>query len=110
VSDFGISFVLVGAAALVLSHLDRTDNRVRLAVFAVATVLTWRYLVWRFVATLPPLAPTVDSLYPWLFATLELISTIGATIGFVTFSRTLDRRREATEYREWLEQQPRLPR
>jgi cellulose synthase (UDP-forming) len=110
VNALALSFVLVGAAALVLPYLDRTDNRARAAVFAVATLFTWRYVAWRFTATLPPLAPIAASLYPWLFFVLELISAIGATIGFVTFSRTLDRRDEATEYRNWLERLPILPR
>jgi cellulose synthase (UDP-forming) len=110
VSDLGLSFVIIGAAALVLPYLDRRDSHARTIVFGLVTLLSWRYVAWRFSATLPPLAPTIDSLYPWWFAIFEAVATAGATISYLTFSRTLDRRSEATQYRAWLDRLPRLPR
>jgi cellulose synthase (UDP-forming) len=110
VGDLGLTLVIIGAAALVLPHLDRRDNRARAAVFGICTLMTWRYIAWRFAATVPPLALTLDSLYPWTFLVVEALAAAGATIGFVTFSRTLDRSEEATLYRDWLERLPRRPR
>ena len=43
-SDFGLTFLLVGAAALVLPFLDPRDSRARLVLFGVCIVLTWRYV------------------------------------------------------------------
>jgi len=110
VSDLSLTLIIIGAATLVLPFCDRRDNRVRSVLFAVGTLLTFRYIVWRFAETLPPFELSLESLYPWTFAVFEAIAAMGATIGFVTFSRTLDRKAEATRYREWLDRLPCVPR
>src|SRR5947209_12944433 len=110
VSDFALSFLLIGAAALVLPFLDPRDSRARLVLFGVCIVLTWRYVAWRFVATIPPLAPRMDSLYPWAFAIVEAAAAIGSTLAYITLGRTLDRAPEATANRAWLAGLMRLPR
>jgi len=53
ISDFGLTFVLIGAATLLLPHLDPRDNRARMALFGVCILLVWRYVGWRFSATIP---------------------------------------------------------
>ena len=98
-SDFGLTFILVGAAALFLPHLDPHDNRARMTLFEISVLLTWRYIGWRFSATIPPLAANLESLYAWLFAVVEAVAAIGSTVAFITLGRTLDRSREATEMR-----------
>jgi cellulose synthase (UDP-forming) len=110
VSDFGLTFVLIGAAALFLPYLAPQDSRARMAVFGICIVLTWRYVAWRFAATIPPLALRLDSLYPWSFAIVEAAAALGSTFSFVTLARTVDRNREATSHRRWLEHLPSLPR
>ena len=109
-SDFGLTFLLVGAAALVLPFLDPRDSRARLVLFGVCIVLTWRYVAWRFAATIPPLALHLDSLYPWMFAIVEAAAAIGSTLAYIMLGRTLDRGPEATGNRAWLAGQVRLPR
>ena len=109
-SDFGLTFLLVGAAALVLPFLDPRDSRARLVLFGVCIVLTWRYVAWRFAATIPPLALHLDSLYPWMFAIVEAAAAIGSTLAYIMLGRTLDRGPEATANRAWLAGQVRLPR
>src|SRR5260370_14145868 len=101
-TDFGLTFVLVGAAALVVPYLDPRDSRARLALFGICVVLTWRYVAWRFAATIPPLAPHLDSLYPWAFAVVETAAAIGSTLAYITLARTLDRGPEATVNRAFL--------
>src|SRR5215468_3425544 len=58
ISDFGLTFVLIGAATLLLPHLDRRDNRARMALFGICILLVWRYVAWRFSVSIPPLAPS----------------------------------------------------
>jgi cellulose synthase (UDP-forming) len=110
VSGLGLTFVIIGAAALFLPYLDPQDNRARMGVLGICILLTWRYIAWRFTATIPPLAPRLDSLYPWAFAIVEAAAAIGSTISFATLGRTLDRSREATSNLPWLNGLPRLPR
>jgi cellulose synthase (UDP-forming) len=109
-SDLGLSVILIAAAGLLLPQLDSSNNRARFLIFGLCIFLSWRYLAWRFAVTIPPLAPTLDSLYSWTFAVLETVMTIGATISLLTLSRTMDRRGEATRYRAWLDGLPHPPR
>src|SRR5207302_2734664 len=101
--DFALTLLVIGAALLVLPHLDPNDNRARCGLFAICIALTWRYVAWRFAATLPPLAWRADSLYAWAFATHEAVANLGWTIGFIILSRIRDRRRETTAHRDWLD-------
>jgi cellulose synthase (UDP-forming) len=109
-SDFGLTFVLIGAATLLLPYLDRGDNRARMALFGVCILLVWRYVAWRFSATIPPLALSLESLYAWMFALVEAAAAVGSTVAYITMGRTLDRGREATETRAWLAGLERAPR
>jgi len=70
-----------------------------MTLFGISVLLTWRYIGWRFSATIPPLAANLESLYAWLFAVVEAVAAIGSTVAFITLGRTLDRSREATEMR-----------
>lgn len=108
--NLSLTFLIFGAALLTLPHLDRNDDRVRLGLFGVCILLTWRYVGWRFTATLPPLALRLDSLYPWLFATVEALANLGWTIGFLTLSRTRDRKDEVASLRDWLNGPGGMPR
>jgi cellulose synthase (UDP-forming) len=62
--NLALTLVVIGAAILVLPHLDPKDGRARFGLFAVCIVLTWRYVGWRFAVTLPPLALRVDRPLP----------------------------------------------
>src|SRR2546428_11818702 len=108
--SLALSFLVVGSAMLALPFLDPKDDRARIALFGICIVLTWRYVGWRFAETLPPLAPSIDSLYAWAFSIIEGLACVGWTFGFVNLSRTKNRSREATEARAWLERLPSPPR
>ena len=110
ISDLGLTFVLIGAATLLLPHLDSRDNRARMTLFGISIVLAWRYIAWRFSATIPPLVLTAESLYAWMFALVEAAAAFGSTIAYLTLARTLDRGRVATEARAWLQGPERAPR
>lgn len=102
ISDFGLIFVLIGVATLLLPHLDPRDNRARVVLFGISIVLMWRYIAWRFSATIPALELNFESIYAWMFALVEAVAAVGSTIAHITLGRTLDRRSEATEWRRWL--------
>jgi cellulose synthase (UDP-forming) len=107
---FGLTFALAGAAIIALPYLDPKDNRVRTALFAICTVLTWRYVAWRFADTLPPFELRLDSLYAWGFSLVEALACLGWTLGFLNLSRTKERSGEATEQRAWLDRLEQPPR
>ncbi len=100
--SLGLAFLVVGGGIITLPFLDPKDERTRTALFAICIVLIWRYVLWRFAATLPAFALRFDSLYAWGFSSVEALACLGWTIGFVHLSRTRDRSREATEHRVWL--------
>ena len=105
-----LTLAIVGSAMLALPFLDPKDERARIALFAVCIVLTWRYVMWRFADTLPPVALSAESLYAWAFAVIEASACLGWTFGFVNLSRTKSRSGEASEHRSWLTTPPRVPR
>ena len=105
-----LTFVLLGAAILFLPYLDAKNNGIRIALFGICVALTWRYIGWRFAATLPPLGLRPESLYAWMFATVEAFAALGCTLNFITLSRVSDRGAEATNNRRWLDALPRPPR
>src|SRR6267378_3835273 len=107
--SLALSFLIVGGAIVALPFLDPKDDRARIALFGICIALTWRYLVWRFADTLPPLALSADSLYAWAFSIIEGLACVGWTFGFVNLSRTKSRSREATEQRAWLTALPSAP-
>src|SRR5260370_32006868 len=106
----GLSLAVLGAAMLALPFLDPQDERARVGLFGICILLTWRYLWWRFAATLPPFALHFDSLYAWGFTLAELVANLGWILGFITLSRVRDRGREAIANRVWLARLPRPPR
>src|SRR5258707_4496292 len=108
--SFGFTFLVVGAAIILLPFLDPKDNLARTALCAICIVLIWRYVVWRFVDTLPPFELRFGSLYAWGFSIVEALACLGWTSGFVNLSRIKSRSGEATEQRAWLTAQPRMPR
>ena len=46
--------LVAGVALVALPWLRPNDERARAAVVAVVVVLMWRYMVWRWLSTLPP--------------------------------------------------------
>jgi cellulose synthase (UDP-forming) len=109
-TSLSLTLVVIGGGVIALPFLDPKDERARIALFAICIVLIWRYVLWRFADTLPPLAWQFDSLYAWGFSIIEALACVGWTSGFVTLCRRNDRSREASEHRARLEGLPRAPR
>lgn len=96
-SDFLLpSLILAAVLMMWLPLLPRERNWARRLVLGGAAVLVARYMYWRTVATLPALELSVQSLWPWVFYTLETASLAGMLIGSFIQTRTLSRSAEAT--------------
>ena len=108
--SLSLAFIVLGGGVIALPFLNPKDERARIALFGISIVLIWRYVFWRFLETLPPLALQFDSLYAWSFSMVEALACLGWTLGFLTLCRTKDRSGEAREHRAWLTALPRLPR
>ena len=109
-SPFGLTLALCGCALIGLPFLDPKDNRARTALFAICIILTWRYILWRFTDTLPPVSLRFESLYAWGFSLTEALACLGWTFGFINLSRTKSRSDVATRQRSWLLASKHLPR
>ena len=94
--DFALSLALLGAGLAVVPLLDPKDGRARAVLFGICTVLTWRYIFWRFGETLPPLALRFDSVYAWGFSLVEALCNVSWTLGFVNLSRRRAKRASGT--------------
>ena len=70
----GILFI--GAAWLLLPWLHPEDGRARAAMVAVMIALMWRYMLWRWFATLPSVGLTFDFAVGVVFVELAVISWI----------------------------------
>jgi cellulose synthase/poly-beta-1,6-N-acetylglucosamine synthase-like glycosyltransferase len=95
-------FLVIGVALVVLPWLKPSDERVRAAVVAVVVVLMWRYMCWRWLATLPPFGLTLECVIGCLFAIVETMAMLGTTIGLIGLTRLSDRTPEVERNLGWL--------
>lgn len=102
-------FLILGASWIVLPWLRAEDERARAAMVAVMLVLMWRYMIWRWIATLPPLDISVDFVVGLVFVIIETLVVIGSTIGLIFLIRLSDRRADADRNQAWLMGQEKLP-
>ncbi|WGR94614.1 glycosyltransferase [Bradyrhizobium sp. ISRA443] len=103
--DFGSlapTLVTVGAAVLVLPMLDPRSSLERALPCAVCLVLIGRTLAWRLTSTLPPFSFDLDTLWAYLFASIEALSTVSSMLLFFFLARTRDRRPEADRAQSWV--------
>ena len=96
----------VGAGLAALPWLKRDSTAARAVVIAVVLALMWRYMLWRWTSTLPPLGFTLDALVALVFIVVETATLIGATISFFFLCRVRDRADEADANLGWLTSQP----
>jgi cellulose synthase (UDP-forming) len=75
-------------------------------VFLVVVALGWRYIVWRFEETIPPLDLSVDAFVAWAFLVIETSTMVSGSVAFLVMSRTRDRRAEADANAGWWAAQP----
>lgn len=94
--------LVIGAALVVLPWLRPSDERARAAVVAVVVVLMWRYMCWRWLATLPPAGLTVEWIVGIVFAIVETMAMLGTTIGLIGLTRLSDRTPQVERNLAWL--------
>src|SRR3990172_578401 len=94
--------LVIGAALVVLPWLKPSEERARAAVVAVVVVLMWRYMAWRWLATLPPFGLSVDWIVGIVFAVVETMAMLGTTIGLIGLTRLSDRTPQVERNLGWL--------
>jgi cellulose synthase (UDP-forming) len=94
--------LVVGAAWLLLPWLRADDERARAAMVAVMVALMWRYMLWRWLATLPPIGPTLDFTVGVLFVAVETLTICGSTVSLVFLARLSNRTPDADRNAAWL--------
>lgn len=100
---------VVGVAYAVLPWISSRNELARAAAVAVMVGFMWRYMLWRWTSTLPPIAWTLDCSVGLLFVTVETLAVIGATLSLVTLARLKSRSGEADRNGAWLAGLPRPP-
>ena len=102
-------FLALGFAWIVLPWLRAEDERARAAMVVVMLVLMWRYMAWRWLATLPPIGLTLDFIVGVVFVLVETMVVVGSTIGLTFLIFLRDRRPEADRNEAWLRSLPQAP-
>ena len=93
---------VIGLALMVLPWLRADDERARAAMVAVMLVLVWRYMIWRWLATLPPIGLSLDFIIGIAFVLIETLAVIGSTIGLIFLTRLSNRSPIADQNAGWL--------
>ncbi len=101
--------LVIGAALIALPWMSPKSERARIAVVAVVSVLMWRYMIWRWLYTLPPMGFSIDWIVGVIFAVVETLAMLGTTIGLIGLTRTSDRTPEVQGNLPWLDAQEPLP-
>jgi len=101
VASLGPALLALGLALVVLPAFRPQTQPVRAIVFAVVVLLGWRYLVWRFLETIPDFDFSIDAWVAWLFLALEASTMVSGTVAFLVMARTLDRKEEADRNIAW---------
>jgi cellulose synthase (UDP-forming) len=102
-------FLVLGFAWVVLPWLKAEDERARAAMVAVMLVLMWRYMAWRWIVTLPPIALSIDFVVGLVFVAVETLVVAGATISLTFLVRLTNRSPDADRNEPWLMTQAPLP-
>ena len=98
---FAPAALVLGLALVALPFCRKDAPAVRAILFAVAILLSWRYMAWRFAETIPPLGFTIDAAVGWSFALLEAGTVASSSLAFLILSRTRDRCAEAGRHAAW---------
>ena len=101
--------IAAGVGVAVLPWLRRDDTAARSIVVAAVLALMWRYIVWRWASTLPPLGLSLDAAVALIFIVVETAALLGATISFFFLSRVRDRKAEVEANLGWLTALPTPP-
>lgn len=103
---FAGAAVVMGLRLVLLPLLDPKSWLWRGILLAGATLLAWRYMVWRFTDTVAPLAWNADAVFSWGFALLEALTVLSSTIAFLILSRVKERSAEVDAHSGWWKPAP----
>jgi cellulose synthase (UDP-forming) len=98
--------VAAGACMATLPWLNRKSVAARTFVIAISGALMWRYILWRWTQSLPPLELSLNAFAGLLFAGAESLALVGATISLAFLTRSRDRTPEVAANMGWLTAQP----
>jgi cellulose synthase (UDP-forming) len=104
-----LGLVIAALAVAILPWLNRDNVLVRTVTIGVCLAVTWRYLVWRVLETLPPLAFNADFLLGLVFLVVEGLAIVGTTVSLVLMTRIKSRSPDADRNTPWLASLPRKP-
>ena len=71
---------IVGVAYAVLPWISSRNELARAAAVAVMVGFMWRYMLWRWTSTLPPIALSLDCVVGVVFVTVETLAVVGSTL------------------------------
>jgi len=101
--------LVIGAAWALLPWLRADDERARAAMVAVMIALMWRYLLWRWLVTLPPAGLSLNFGVGLIFVLVETLMSAGSTVTLIFLARLGNRSPDADRNAAWLEAQRPLP-
>jgi len=82
--------------------LPRDKVWARACAIGFALVLTWQYMIWRALVTVPSFAHPLDAIVGVIFLLFEVLTTIGTTSTLVTLTQVNRRTQEADAATPWL--------
>jgi cellulose synthase (UDP-forming) len=96
------SIALAALAIGLLPWFDREYAPARIIAIVLCIALSWRYMQWRILATIPPVDATLDFLVGAVFTAVETLGVAGTTISLIFLTRIRNRSRDADENAAWL--------
>ncbi len=98
-----------GACVAALPWLNRESVAARTFVVSICIALMWRYIGWRWLSSLPPLELSVNAFSGIVFAGMETLALIGATISLCFLTRIRNRTPDVESNLNWLLSQEQPP-
>ncbi|MBW7862539.1 MAG: glycosyltransferase [Rhodocyclaceae bacterium] len=103
-SDTGPALLCIGLVMAVFPFMRRDSNLFRLLASAICAAAVVRYLFWRILNTLPPLAFEASSLWAWGFVVLEVGASLSGLTVLLYLSRQSNRSAAADRNMQWVDE------
>jgi cellulose synthase (UDP-forming) len=94
--------VAAGVCIAALPWLRRESGLARSIVIAIGIALMWRYIFWRWTASLPPFGLSLDWFAGVIFAAVESLALFGTTLSLFFLTRVRSRTRDVDANLAWL--------
>jgi cellulose synthase (UDP-forming) len=104
-SDAWLGIAAGGIAIASLVWLDRNNALHRTIVCSIAIFLMWRYMTWRLFSSLPEPGLTLDYCVGIIFASVELLSMLSATMSLFLLTKSRNRTPDVEANLAWLRSQ-----